>query len=85
MTLKYYYNELLSKINKSLNKANANNMKLFSSIDLNLFDVWIIKIIKSNLIKIERKIAYFAIFHKYLNSFYLHKRRVSKTLNNFEK
>ena len=39
MTLKYYYNESLSKIDKSLNKVNANNIKLFSLIDLNLFDV----------------------------------------------
>ena len=39
ITSKYYYNESLSNINKSLNKANANNIKLFSLIDLNLFDV----------------------------------------------
>ena len=40
---------------------------------------------KSNLIKIERKAAYFAVFHKYLNSFYLYKKKTFKTLNNFEK
>ena len=39
MTLKYYYDESLSNINKSLNKVNANDIKLFSLIDLNLFDV----------------------------------------------
>ena len=43
------------------------------------------KIIKSNLIEAERKAAYFAIFHKYLNSFYLHKEKTFKTFNNFEK
>ena len=40
---------------------------------------------KSNLIKIERKAAYFIIFYKYLNPFYLHKEKIFKALNNFEK
>ena len=40
---------------------------------------------KSNLIEIERKVAYFTIFHKYLNFSYFHKKRIFKTLNNVEK
>ena len=39
MTLKYYYNKSLSNINRFLNKTNANNIKLFSLIDLNLFNI----------------------------------------------
>ena len=43
------------------------------------------KIIKSNLIEIERKVAYFVIFYKYLNFFYLYKKKAFKAFNNFEK